>query len=164
MPATYEPIATTTLGSATATVTFNSIPGTYTDLILITSTASDLASGSEHILCRFNSDSGTNYSATYLYGTGSSALSGRNSNSTGAFIGRQEQTELGTGITHIQNYANTTTNKTVLSRGGLAGQITIAYVSLWRSTSAITRIDLTPNGATNFDAGSTFTLYGVKAA
>ena len=41
MPATYEPIATTTLGSAQATVTFSSIPGTYTDLVLITNSRSD---------------------------------------------------------------------------------------------------------------------------
>lgn len=164
MPATYENIATTTLGSSQATVSFTSIPGTYTDLVLITNTASQLASGSEHILCQFNSDTGTNYSATYLYGTGSSAASGRNSNTNGAFIGRHEQTELGTGITHIQNYSNTTTNKTVLSRGGLAGQITIAYVSLWRNTAAITSIDLSPFNGTSFDAGSSFTLYGIKAA
>ncbi len=160
---TYTPISTQTLSASAASVTFSGIPQTYTDLVLITSSASDLSSGSEHILCRFNSDSGSNYSSTYLYGTGSSALSGRNSNTTGAFIGRHEQTELGTGITHIQNYANTTTNKTVISRGGLAGQITIAYVSTWRNTGAITSITLTPNGASNFDSGSTFTLYGIGA-
>jgi hypothetical protein len=164
MPATYEPIATNTLGSAAASVTFSSISGSYTDLVLITSTASDISSGQGHILCRFNSDSGSNYSVTYLYGTGSSAVSGRDINQTGAFIGRHEETEFGTGITHIQNYANTTTYKTVLSRGGIAGQILIAYANTWRSTAAITSITLTPNAASNFDSGSTFTLYGIKAA
>lgn len=164
MPKTYEPIQTTTLTSAQATVTFSSIPSTFTDLVLITNTASQLASGSEHILCYFNSDTGTNYSSTYLYGTGSAAISGRDTNKTGVFIGRHEQTELGTGITHIMNYANTTTNKTVISRGGLAGGITIAYVSLWRSTSAITSLSMTPYLGTTFDSGSSFTLYGIRAA
>lgn len=164
MAITYESIATTTLSSAQSSVTFSSITGSYTDLVLITSTASNLASGSEHILCQFNSDTGSNYSATYFYGTGSSAISSRNTNTTGAFIGRHEQTEFGTGITHIQNYSNTTTNKTVISRGGLAGGITIAYVSLWRNTAAITSIVLSPFGGSTFDSGSTFTLYGIKAA
>ena len=37
MATTYEPIATTTLGSAAASITFSSIAGTYTDLRLVLS-------------------------------------------------------------------------------------------------------------------------------
>jgi hypothetical protein len=161
--ATYDKIATNTLGSATSTVTFSSISSTYTDLVLITATASDLSSSSDAINCRFNSDSGTNYSTTQLYGTGAVAASGRVANITAASIARHEQSEFCVGITHIMNYSNTTTYKTVLSRGSSANNITIAYADLWRSTAAITTITLTPSSATNFDAGSTFTLYGIKA-
>ena len=38
MPATYEPIASTTLGSDAANVEFTSLSGTYTDLIVVCST------------------------------------------------------------------------------------------------------------------------------
>ena len=161
---TYTPIATTTLSSAAASVTFSSIPQGYTDLVLITSTASDISSDTNHILCQFNPDSSSNYSSTFLYGTGSSAASGRASNASGCFIGRHNPTEYGTGITHIQNYSNTTTYKSVLSRGGVASSLLIAYVNTWRNTSAITSMTLTPVSASTFDAGSTFTLYGITAA
>lgn len=162
MASTYTPIATTTLGSASGTVTFSSISGTYTDLVLITSTK--YTSSSSHCLLQFNSDSGTNYSSTYLFGDGSSASSGRQSNVTGCFIGRANTTEFGAGITHIQNYSNSTTYKTVISRGNLASAITIASANLWRNTAAITSLSIVGNGGDTFTAGSTFTLYGIKAA
>ena len=60
--------------------------------------------------------------------------------------------------------ANTTTNKSVLARTSNATQMTGASVSLWRSTAAINRIDLSPDAAVNFIIGSTFSLYGILAA
>jgi hypothetical protein len=66
-------------------------------------------------------------------------------------------------IVNFQNYANTTTNKTILTRGSVAaGQVTAA-VSLWRSTAAITSIVLYTAGLANWASGSQFTLYGIKA-
>lgn len=163
MPAdTYNCIATTTLGSATATVTFSSISGSFTDLILITATNSSFG-GSEQINCRLNSDTGSNYSYTALYGTGSASASFRATNATSMAIARHSNGQYDPGITHFQNYTNTNTFKSVISRGNSTSELTIAYVGLWRSTSAITTITLTPNGTTNFNAGSTFTLYGIKA-
>jgi len=162
MPRTYEPIATNTLGSATASVTFSSIPGTYTDLVLITSTK--YTSTSSHCLLQANSDSATNYSNTFLYGDGTSALSGRQTSNTGFFVGRANTTEFGVGVTHIQNYSNSTTFKTILSRGNLATTLTIANVGLWRNTNAITSLTIVGNGGDTFTTGSTFTLYGIKAA
>ena len=162
MPNTYESIATQTLGSAAASVTFSSIPSTYTDLVLVTSTK--YTSTASHCLLQANSDSGTNYSNTFLYGDGSSAYSGRQTNNTGCFIGRANTTEFGVGITHIQNYSNSTTFKTVLSRGNLASSLTIAYVGLWRNTSAITSLSIVGNAGDTFTTGSTFSLYGIAAA
>ena len=60
--ATYEPIATQTLASAAATITFSSIAATYTDLRLIFAKPI----GGSSLLLRFNSDTATNYSWTYL--------------------------------------------------------------------------------------------------
>ena len=166
--ATYEPIATKTASGSVSTLDFTSISGSYTDLILIC----DWAAGATDypVSLRFNSDTGSNYSNTEMRGNGSTTGSHRNSNQTEMYLA-----EYVTGATsfssnaifQIMNYANTTTYKTVLARsnnavgGGSSG--TEANVGLWRSTSAITTITV-KTGGTNFAAGSTFTLYGIKAA
>ena len=81
MPATYQPIETQTVsGTSTSTVTFSSIPQTYTDLVLV-SAITQSADVSNYL--RFNSDTGTNYSRTRLVGTGSSATSVRGTNDVG---------------------------------------------------------------------------------
>ena len=160
MAATYEPIATTTLGSAQLNVTFSSIPSTYTDLILIID--GQTASNSS-INLFVNSDSGSNYSSTLLIGNGSAASSTRTTSNTSALIGAFYTTSVGNCIAHFQNYSNTTTYKTILSRSNVAGTNTTARVSLWRNTAAISTIKL-EGDAVNFSAGTTFTLYGIKAA
>jgi hypothetical protein len=167
MPATYEPIATTTLGSAQSSVTFSSISGSYTDLILVYD-GTRSATGNSYIGMRFNSDSGTNYSYTTLYGDGTSAGSGRGSNSNYLYTeqGDPVNTTQNNKILQFMNYSNTTTNKTVLMRSNNAGREVASIVGLWRSTAAITSISLTLLGGTtpNWATGSTFTLYGIKAA
>jgi hypothetical protein len=167
MAATYEPIATQTLSTSTATVTFSSIPGTYTDLILITDGTAAATNGTNGLKLQFNSDTGNNYSTTFLYGGGASASSGRSSNASFIAVARADTTQ-SNGITHIQNYSNSTTNKSVLSRGNVAasGQfpLAIVYVGLWRSTAAITSMTISHENSVNFNSGFTFTLYGIKAA
>ena len=161
MPAgnTYEAIATTTLGSAASTVTFSSITGTYTDLVLI---ANGSPSANSDFYIAFNSDSGSNYSRTVLYGTGSAAGSQRDTNLTRMLIGAFYPNQIN--LLQIMNYSNTTTNKTVLSRSNGPSNVVEANVGLWRSTAAINRIDLTLSGSNTFSTGCTFTLYGVKSA
>lgn len=158
MPATYQPIATTTLGSAAATVTFTGIPQTFTDLVLVANGSTSTATN--NILFQFNSDTGSNYSRTRVLGDGSSASSERQSNVTSMAIG-DWGTDRCVVIANIQNYSNTTTNKTVLSRSSSEGYVS-AYVGLWRNTSAISSITFFKTSA-NLTSGSTFTLYGVKA-
>jgi hypothetical protein len=166
MPATYEPIATNTLGSAAATVTFSSIPGTYTDLVLVISARMSGGGGASAIQAQFNSDTASNYSFTLVTGTGSSVDSSGASSQTQMAVGLATDTagEWSTNIIQVMNYSNTTTNKTVLARAGIASDRTRALVNLWRSTSAITSILIINNGSVNFVAGSTFTLYGILAA
>ena len=166
MAATYEKIATTTLGSAQATVEFTSITQSYTDLVIVTNSGN--SSGADHAFFmqvgNGSYDTGSNYSSTYMFGNGSSVVSGRESNQTRALNMRTGGTLIGNGFVHCMNYSNTTTNKTFLSRGNTADNMTVAYVNLWRSTSAINRIKLTDETGANFLTGSTFTLYGIKAA
>lgn len=167
MAITYEPIATTTLTTSTATVTFSSISGNYTDLILVCNIAQ--AAGNNSLRYRFNSDTGSNYSYTDLKGDGSSATSGRESSITSgvaASTSGSTSFELNV-IFQILNYSNTTTYKTTLGRGNRASSQTDATVGLWRSTAAITTIDLALGSSfptNNFASGSTFTLYGIKSA
>jgi hypothetical protein len=169
--ATFEPIATTTLGSAAASVTFSSIPSTYTDLVLVCEGYMATQDGSV-VRIQFNSDTGNNYSSTYVGGNGSTASSSRYTNvpgiyaTTGLIGWSTTSSNRGNTISHIMNYTNTTTYKTVLDRSNLtAGSYpgSAADVGLWRSTAAITSIKVDTNGGT-FASGSTFTLYGIAAA
>jgi hypothetical protein len=163
---TYTPIQTNTLGSAQADVTFSSISGIYTDLVLVIACQMTGGGGASAVLLQFNGDTSSNYSVTLMTGDGSSATSSRASNqsSLNVGLGTDASGQVATNIMQIQNYSNATTFKTVLSRAGIAGDRTRAYVGLWRDTSAITSIKISNNGATTFVAGSTFSLYGISAA
>jgi hypothetical protein len=163
MPKTYEPIATTTLSSSASEVNFTSITGSYTDIILVARFSSTtLIFGGINL--RFNGDSGANYSYTLIEGTGSAASSARASNFAQMEMGYNGTNDSGQNILiNIQNYSNTTTNKTAISRyNSPAGQV-MSYVGLWRNTAAITSIRFAVNNQA-FASGSTITLYGIKAA
>lgn len=163
MTATYEPIETKTIGTAVASVTFSSIPQTYTDLVMVFA-GSAASSSTDSISIQFNGDTTTNYSYTLLSGNGSTATSSRASSQSiiaGALI---TSTEVTNSIWHVFNYTNTTTYKTVLARGNIAGALVRQGVGLWRKTpEAITSWLLKPDSGQNFAVGCTFTLYGIKA-
>lgn len=168
MPAarTYSTIATQTLGSTASSVTFSSIPSTYTDLVLISSCAVTVTP--KDLAVQFNSDTGTNYSRTALYGEGTSAGSVRSTNQSIIYLDYYGwiTTALGEqiNITHIMNYANSTTFKSVLARSNNASSGVDAVVGLWRSTAAINSITILATSSGVFSANSTFTLYGITAA
>jgi hypothetical protein len=165
--ATYEPIATQTLSSAAASVTFSSISGSYTDLVLVANFATSTTDYAQIVL---NSDTTvSNYSGTYLLGNGTSAASGRYSGASGAYwLGGSTQTAttVGGGMARymFQNYSNSTTYKTVLQRADTASTGTGTMVGLWRNTAAITSIKIQTVSGYNLLSGSTFTLYGIAAA
>ena len=162
MAATYEVIATNTLTTATASVTFSSIAGSYTDLVLICEAKTP--SANEGLAMRFNSDSSSNYSYTQLIGNGSVAATNDAINQSYARFGNNHQTNGGLTKADILNYSSSATFKTILSRSGHATDGGIAaFVNMWRSTSVITTILIYPETTGNFASGSTFTLYGIKA-
>jgi len=172
MPSTYEKVATNTLGSSSTTVTFSSISGSYTDLVCIANVQVNLGGGP---VITFNSDTGSNYSITRLYGDGTSVASNRSSSATNLDLGTGGQASITANqyspyIFHFMNYSNATTYKTSLLRlssagGGFSGAGEIDQcVGLWRNTNAITTITLTCSNSRNFQTGSSFTLYGIKAA
>lgn len=169
MAVTYTPIATTTITTAASSYTFSSIPSTYTDLVLVSNVRSTRSATDSSLYVRVNSDTGTNYSTTTLKGNGSTAQSDKFNNISYAYVTLNVNAALSTPSTftpvliNFMNYSNTTTNKTILSRESFAGGEVAAIVSLWRSTAAISSIQLI-DGVANIEVGSTFTLYGIKSA
>lgn len=171
MARTYEPIASVTVGSSVASVTFSDISGSFTDLIIVGAVQ---ISNSGHATLQVNSDTGSNYSSTILYGDGSSVGSSRTSSSTsinvGAAGGASYQSNIFTPyVWQIMSYANTSVFKTVLvtmaqGHGAFSnlGEVSRS-VGLWRSTSAITSVTLNAVTSRTFNAGTTFSLFGVKA-
>jgi len=159
MASTYTPIATTTLGSAAASVTFSGISGSYTDLVLVTN-ANTAAVSENYAYLYFNSDTAANYSRTVLTGDGSSAASARFSNLIPITL---QPTTKSNNILQIMNYSNSTTYKTCIWRDNQTASTVAAGVGLWRSTAAITSVTIQGYSA-NLQMGSTFTLYGIKAA
>jgi hypothetical protein len=164
MPNTYTELRQTVVGTATGTVTLDltGISG-YTDLVLVSVTKSTTGNNTR---MTFNNDASALYSNTSLGGTGSSAVSRRDSGVTYIRLdwdGYNQTTEFNVHTTHIQNYSNTNTFKTVLTRSGSGPTGVDALVSLYRSTNAITRIDVIASTG-SFDVGSTFSLYGIANA
>lgn len=163
MPATYEPIQTTTVESATTIIEFTSIAASWTDLRIVL-VAQD--GGGNAIGLRFNSDTGSNYSRTTLNGNGSTASSGRSTSTSLIGIGTSSPTDPIWGLYTVDVFSyGGSTYKTVLAAysedkngSGDVGRV----VGLWRSTSAVTSIIL--RNAGNFSVGSTATLYGIKAS
>jgi hypothetical protein len=159
---TYVAIDTKTL-STTASITFTSIPQTYTDLVLVLGSLTFSSGGNPQI--QFNGDTSTNYSNTDMYGNGTSALSTRNSNNNYINIGfsstNGSATEPSTIIMQVANYTSATTNKTILGRGNRAGGEAQANVGLWRGTPAAIN-SITVKVASGGMTG-TATLYGIAA-
>lgn len=176
MPMTYEPIATTTLTTTTASVTFSSISGSYTDLILVFSNAK--LSGATDSAINFqigngSVDTGSNYSFTIFGARSASATpftnrldtttQGRSNWYTSTTTSQAAMSQM-----HFMNYSNTTTYKSILANSrvdeGSANYSGIeTIINLWRSTSAVNTIKIYPNVG-SFTSGSIFTLYGIKAA
>lgn len=168
------PLQAITIGAAGASsVTFNNIPSTYTHLqirCLMRTTQTGDVTGS-YLYWTYNSDTASNYAYHVLKGNGSAVTAGALSSQNVTYGERfttafQAANTFGAGIIDILDYANTNKFKTSRTLAGWdsngSGEIALNS-ELWRSTSAITRIDLYPP-TNNFAQYSQFALYGVKSA
>ena len=156
--ATYIPIATQTLGSAASSITFSSIPSTYTDLRLVLVCTTNAVDNAQ---IQFNSDTATNYSQTTLYGAISTSFTS-NTVLQWTAAGGTNTTNPSFYQMDIFSYAGST-NKTALllsSEDNNGSGFVEIIVGLWRSTNAINRIDL-KSGGTTFKAGTIATLWGI---
>jgi hypothetical protein len=166
MALTGDPIASITLVSSAASVTFSGIPQTYTDLFLVATFG--ISANADGTRVQYNGDTATNYSNTFLTGNGSAAGSQRETNQAsyrafGSVVGPiAGAVQMGT--LNIASYANTNVNKVAFATySGAGGEVTRG-VGLWRSTAAITSLRLFNINGSTFTASSTFDLYALRGA
>jgi len=165
---TYVLIQSTSLSSSQASVAFNSIPSTYTDLKLVISARTDRASLTDAISVSINGVA-TNQSSIYIEGTGSGAPASASLTSfrTQATGNTATASVFGNSEFYFLNYAGNT-NKSASSDGVTENNGTNAYAwlvsNLWSQTAAITSLTVTDLNSANFLANSSFYLYGVKNA
>ena len=172
MPNTYTLISSNTLASSTASVTFSSIPATYTDLVIRLSAKSDRANANEDIKMLVNGSTSSVYSATWMVGNGASATSSRDTST--AFLRLQSGS---TGATTANVFSSTEIyipNYT-LAAGHPIGSIQVQEdnattariynnAGLFDSAVGITSLTLQPSTGPNFVSGSSFYLYGIKSS
>jgi hypothetical protein len=163
----YESIATAT-PIGVSTITFSSIPQTYTSL-QIRGLCTD--TGANSVTMHINSDTGTNYARHALSGNGSTAGASGAASTSNILIGgyrsgfSSSASYLGGIIVDIHDYTSTSRYKTTRSFNGYDanGSGTVELNSgLWQSTSAVTSITISM--PSNFSTGSVFSLYGIKGA
>jgi len=161
-PGSYESIATVTVSTPVSSITFSSIPATYTHLQLRYfggNTAAPNGSG----FIYFNGDTtGTNYYDHALYSDGASATSTADANGNNLPYLLGDLNRWGVNITDILDYTNTNKYKVARSLGGHDGNgngYVLLTSNLWKSTSAITSINI--QTSQSFIQYSSFALYGI---
>ena len=170
MANTYELIEAQTLGTTAASVTFSSIPGTYTDLKLVANVRTAWASDTnDQLRIQFNGDTGSNYTYRQLTGTGTGLDWG--TATTTFVVNPQTNTGAMTASTfashelYIPNYTGST-YKSVSSDNVTEQNATLSYASLyaglWSNTAAITSITALTFRGSGFVSSSSFYLYGIK--
>jgi len=173
MANTYVLIASNTLSSSAASVTFSSIPNTYTDLVLRTSARSTRSGIDDGFAVVLSSNTNTIYSHTSINGTGTAVQSDYNYNMSNFYAGHifgingntTTSSTFSSGEFYIPMYASS--NKKQLSFVGAnetnATAVQIGAAALfWNSTSAITSISLSSLFGGDLMSGSSFFLYGIK--
>lgn len=172
MAGTFIPIATTTLASATNTVTFSSIPNTYTDLFVTGRILTTGVGGTTQLRMSFNSASSSLHCQTYRSTNSGDSNALTNAINENSFFWYDHISDnYVTGLQcHIGNYASTSMFKPMVSSAWARNPSSGSTVGIFsftghtfRSTSAVTSIILaTPSG--NFNTNSTFSIYGIAKA
>ncbi|CAB4157891.1 hypothetical protein UFOVP688_55 [uncultured Caudovirales phage] len=167
----FESIATSTAGSAVPSISFTSIPQTYTHLQIRGIARSSNATNGDFIYVQFNTDTANNYTYHLLNSDGSSAISASGTSQAGAGAPRISAASdtanvFGAVVIDILDYANTNKNTTIRTIGGYdangSGSSRLTS-GVWLNTAAVTSIAIKSGNAGNLAQYSSFSLYGVKA-
>jgi hypothetical protein len=174
MATTYTLISSNTVSSATAAVTFSSIPSTYTDLVLVGSMrdSQTVAAISRSLSIRVNNDASAIYSYTDIEGDGAAASSTFNTSRTVFFGTFGVNGDTSTANTfnsfelYIPSYTAATNKQASLStvvENNAATAYIVSSAELYRDTTAISRLDIrSHSGNATIMVGSSFYLYGIK--
>ncbi len=174
MANTYILIASNTLSSSAASVTFSSIPATYTDLVVRITARSDRAANSSNLAIKLNGAT-TNYSDTNLTKTQNGAAYSSIQNIgdlTYQYLGvipasSATASTFGSAEFYLPNYT-VSQNKpastfSVFENNSVNTSQIDAIANRFSSTAAITSIEISTQTPTaNFVSGSSFFLYGIK--
>jgi len=163
----YESIATVTLGSASSSISFTSIPSTYQHLQLRVNWGFTDTGNNTWLNATFNGDTGSSYSYHAIRANGSTVSTSSGTSASKAVFGADDNgdaTTWGVSVVDLLDYANTNKYKTTRALAGQdrngAGVVNF-WSSSWRDTAAISSITIVPDSST-FRAGSKFALYGIK--
>lgn len=162
------------LAANSPTVTFTAIPQTYKHLLLLVTARSSTSATNATTGLTFNNDSAADYDWLRLNAVGGAA--GATATPTSSLIGTgpvpaatATANLAGAKEILIQRYSDTNFLKNCLFRDvelytlGTDGTYNLhTGGGTWRSTAAITRLDISETSGGNFLAGSSFDLYGIS--
>jgi hypothetical protein len=159
----YESIASASGTGSSATITFSSIPSTYTSLQIRINGRSDALVDTTYIQVQYNATAMT--AGHYLRGDGSTVTAGAVNVPMYIAGGNTTANIMGVGIINFQDYSSTSKYNTVgaitgAERNGEASRI-YSNSGVWASNSAITSISFTAPSS-NFTTSTIFSLYGIK--
>jgi hypothetical protein len=169
----FDSIATATVGAGgTPSITFSSIPSTYTHLQIRGIARIAASQKRDSLKLTFNSDTGANYARHSFWWSGSAASTFSETSTNYVIVtefaaATATASIFGTAITDVLDYTNTNKYTTVRSLGAvdLAAAETLyngLNSGVWMNTAAITSITLTPFSGSNLVEYSSFALYGIK--
>ena len=147
-------LASITLQEASASVSLSGIPQNYRDLVLSVTGSVTIAG---NVILRLNGDSGSNYSFVYMFGSGTSAVSG--SGAVAGIYGGGFNSSVSSSVFNLIDYSATNKHKTVLNRTDTANDATYAWANRWANTVAVNSINVLPVSG-NLVAGTIINLYG----
>ena len=173
MANTYTLISSNTLSSSAASVTFSSIPSTYTDLVVrISARGLDAALNTETMQFFVNGSTSAQYSYRGMRNFNSTATSDSSSGNTSGTLSRvlNGNSSTANSFTNYELYIPSYTAsqaKPISGMGGVEENATASYynnatAALWNNTAAITELKFQPNNSSAFASGSSFYLYGIK--
>jgi hypothetical protein len=150
-----------------ASITFSSIPASYTDLAILVSARSTRAANDNSATFTFNSST-SNFSGRYLSGDGSTTESGTVTNYAFQMpAANSTANTFGSVLIYIPNYTSTTTAKSYsvdsVTENNASSAIQTLVAGLWNpaTQAAISSIVMTAALSAGFSQYSSATLFGI---